>query len=267
MIELAAGSQLAKGVGGGAILNEDGEVVGVIAAGLPESGKMLCTDLSEMRPVVAAAYRTLAMRAYQSGKYDDAIAYSARGLAAWPEDPLGYNERGAAYSQKDQFDKAIEDYSQAIKLEPRLPLPYRNRGSARFHLGQYKDAVADCTKAIELAPDYRSAYRTRSQVYAKLKMKKEAESDERSLAALTKAQPKKVEWKGTTVSGDPNIPSSGGAWDSGDGYGFGSVKARTSDGRTIGLRPPTSGDPYYRGADGKRYIVIARYGKAAYGRN
>ena len=141
MIELAAESRAGKGVGGGTLVNEDGEVVGVLAAGLPDAGRLLATDLSEIRPVVAAAYRTLAMRAYQKRKYDTALAYSARGLAIWPEDPLGYNERGAAYSQKDQFEKAIEDYSRSIGLEPSLPLSYRNRGSAHFHLGRYKQCL------------------------------------------------------------------------------------------------------------------------------
>jgi tetratricopeptide (TPR) repeat protein len=210
---------------------------------------MLCTDLSELRPVVAAAYRTLAMNALQKGKYEKAVAYSSRGLTAWPEDPMGYNERGAAYSQQDQFEKAIADYSRAIQLEPRLPLPYRNRASAYIHLARYRDAVADCTKAIELAPGYQSAYRTRSQAYAKLKMKKEAESDDRTLAALTNPPPNKIEWKGTTVRGHPNLPNTSGQ---ADGY----VDAHTPDGRSVRLRPPTAGDSYYRGPDGKRYIII-----------
>ena len=177
-----------------------------------------------------------------------ALAYSGRALAVWPDDPLGYNERGAAYSQKDQFEKAIEDYTQSIKLEPSLPLSYRNRGSAQFHLGRLKEALADCTKAIDLAPDYLSAYRTRTQVYAKLKMKKEAQADDRMIAELSKPRPKKIEWQGTTVSGNPNVPVTGGT-----------VSARTPDGRDIQLRPPVPGDPYYRGPNGRRYLVIPNH--------
>ena len=39
------------------------------------------------------------------------------------------------------------------------------------------------------------------------------------------------------------------------GYSDGYVDAQTPDGRSVRLRPHL-GNPYYRGQDGKRYIII-----------
>ena len=74
MIELAADSRLARGVAGGALVNEEGEVVGVLA-GLPDIGTMLCTDLERISPGCGGGFRALAMNALQKGKYEKAVAY------------------------------------------------------------------------------------------------------------------------------------------------------------------------------------------------
>lgn len=195
MFGLEVSGQRAKGVSGGAVVNENNEVVGVIASDAAQRGPMRCTDLSEIRVVLAAAYRVRAMAAYDQKKYDTALAYSDRALEVCDADALGYNERGAAYSQKDLFDKALADYSKAIALEPRFALAYRNRGSSYLHLGKVKEAIADCSKAIEIAPKYQSPYLTRIQAYTKLKMTKEAEADRLKLAELKQEESKQNENK------------------------------------------------------------------------
>jgi tetratricopeptide (TPR) repeat protein len=215
MVELDAGGEAAKGVAGGPIINGNGEVVAVIASPPSQTGGLLlCTDVSEVRAIVSAGYRVLAMHAYDAKKFDLALAYSERALAAWPEDALGYNERGAVYSQKDMFDKAIEDYSQAIKLESKLPVAWRNRGSAYYHLGKYKEAIKDLDEALKLSPEYLSALQRRSDVYAALKMTKEAEADKKKIASLSEGK-----WKTSSVKGGKDLPGpkSGASGGSGSG--------------------------------------------------
>jgi tetratricopeptide (TPR) repeat protein len=239
MIALEAVGELAKEVAGGALLNENAEVVGVVTSDPAQTGALLCTDLSEVRPVVAAAYRSIAMQADAAGKYDAALMYSDRALTVWPEDALGYNERGAAYSQKDQFDKAVADYSKALELEPKLALAFRNRGSAYVHLTKYKEAIADCTQALALAPNYVSVYSIRSEAYRKLGMTKEADAD--SLAAGLG----KPGWKSTFM--DPNIvfDASGQRYERGfDGYFHGSngrryIKTHTPRPGSFPVKPLT----------------------------
>lgn len=231
MIELDAAGNDAKGVPGGAVVNESNEVVGVVASASAQGAHMLCTDVSEVRVLASAAYRVLAMHANEAKQYDTALKYSERALVVWPDDALGYNERGAAYSRKDLFAKAVADYSQSIKLEPALALAWRNRGSAQLHLGKPREAIADCTQAIKLAPRYSSAYLKRGEAYDKLKMTREAEADRNTVAKLNQPKYKQTGSSGESSVGAEHLPESS--------------------------RPPTASDPYYRGSGGQRFIVVA----------
>jgi tetratricopeptide (TPR) repeat protein len=242
MLELAAAGQLGQGVAGGAVLNGHNQVVGIIAGGPADSRYVICTDVSEIRPSVAAAYRTRSVETAEQGKYSLALSYSNRALAVWSEDPLGLHDRGTVYAQKNEFAKAVVDYTAALKLEPRLamahrnraaaylqlgkhaeavadytralelepdlPMAYRNRGHAYLQQGKYEEAVADCTKAISLAPGYQKAYQTRSQAYTKLNRTQEAEADSRKVAALNKSD-SNSKWKTVKVTGDASASTSG----------------------------------------------------------
>jgi tetratricopeptide (TPR) repeat protein len=244
MLELAATSQLAQGIAGGAVVSGPNQVVGVLAVDPADSGYVICTDVSELRPIVAAAYRTRSAETAEQGKYSLALKYCDRALAIWSEDPLGRNDRGTVYAQKNEFAKAVTDYTLALKLEPRLamayrnrgaaylqlgkpaeavtdytralelepdvPLAYRNRGAAYLQQGKYEAAVADCTKAISLAPDYQKAYQTRSQAYAKLRRTQEAEADSRKVAALSKPD-NNSKWKTVKITGAASAGSAGSA--------------------------------------------------------
>jgi hypothetical protein len=248
VIELDVAGSQARRVAGGAVLNESNEVVGIIAVGEAQGGALLCTDVSEIRATVAAVYRTFAMYAYDRKEYDVAIRYSDRALAVWPGDALAYNERGAAWSQKDQFPKAIADYSKALSLEPRLTVAYRNRGSAYHHQGKYREAIADCTRAVELQPRYLSAYSIRRDAYSRLGMQKEVQGDDQILAVMTQPQ-----WKMVGVTGGNPQYSPRTEGEEIDRSVTGSSQTVTdSSGRTL-----TAGsDGYWYGSDGKRYITI-----------
>lgn len=263
IIELAASSQQAHGMNGGPVINEDNEVVGVITSNTAPNGPLLCTDSSEIRVVVAAAYRMYAMWSYENKKYDQALDYSIRGLSIWDEDALGYNERGAAYSQKDQFERAVADYTKCIELEPGLALAYRNRGSAYFHVGKFKEAVADCTKAISLVPAYQSPYQIRMKAYAKLDMTKEAEADRLTLASFNKKDASTEDapsgkWRVTEGGvSKPNPiytsnPFEGGA----SGYGAGDS---FNYGNGTSIPRPNYPRGYYYGYSGTRYINVHYY--------
>ena len=95
--------------------------------------------------------------------------------------PKAYNNRGVAYSGRDDFDRIIEDYTKAIELNPDYAIAYNNRGGTYYLKEEYESAIADFTKAIELNPDYAIAYNNRGVTYY---LKKEYES---ALVDFTKA--------------------------------------------------------------------------------
>jgi tetratricopeptide (TPR) repeat protein len=216
MFELDLDGKQARGVAGGPVVNDKNELVGLVASDPVQKEKLQCISLTEVRVVLGGAHRQLAAKASDEGrrlldqagddkkreeegkqKMDEAIAQCNKALAIAPHDPRTYNERGAAYSFKDQFDKAVADYTQAIRLDPDLALAYRNRGSAYYHLGTttkdpaaaaqlYQKAVDDCTLALNKTDGrYPMALYTRSQAYAKLNKKTESEADTRALNHLS----------------------------------------------------------------------------------
>jgi S1-C subfamily serine protease len=243
MIVLKEVGPLATGVSGGALLNDSDEVVGVVTSNTQASA-LRCIDQKSVRPLVAAAFRSFALHAYESGKFDVAVSYGDRALAAWAEDALGYNERGAAYSQLGQFDKAIADYSRALELEPKMVLAYRNRGSAYLHIGKYREAVADCTRAIDLMPNYQSAYRVRRDAYAHLGMSRESAADGQLLAELSKQDWKPISRTGTNDTRQPPpiaAPTT--------------VASPVATPGTI-QPPPTMTDNIWYGSGGHGFIVV-----------
>jgi tetratricopeptide (TPR) repeat protein len=185
-VDLNAEGKLAKGLSGGPVINEAGEVVGVVASPAAQAGQLRCLDVSEARVVLARAYCQLAKAARERRDYDKALAYCDLSIATHAGDADAFNERGVAYSFKDQLDKAIADYDAALKLDPKHVYAYRNRGSAYLAKGNCKKAVEDCSEAIKLNPKYVSAYEKRRDAYVKLKMKKEAEADDATIKELTK---------------------------------------------------------------------------------
>jgi tetratricopeptide (TPR) repeat protein len=197
VIELNTEGTLAKDVSGGPVVNEKNEVIGIIADVRAQSGNLLCIDVAEARPALCGAYRKLAMQALEKRNYDKAIAYSEQGLAYFKGDAMTWNERGAAFSMKDQYDKAIADYSEAIKIDPKFARALVNRASAYLHLGKYQEAVADCSTAADAAPKFVQAYTIRLQAYRKLNQKDKAELDERILRALRDTG----DWRMTGSSG------------------------------------------------------------------
>ncbi len=78
---------------------------------------------------------------------------------------VSYNNRGAAYVNKDLIDLALKDLNMATELQPDMALPYFNRGSAYFKLKKYDLAITEYDKAIKFDSKFadQSQYRTFSR--------------------------------------------------------------------------------------------------------
>ena len=78
------------------------------------------------------------------------------------------NDRGVAYSRRQQQKEAIEDFNRAIQLYPEFAAVYNNRGNVLLGLGAVREAVKDFDRALLLAPGYAAAYSNRAGAYMKL---------------------------------------------------------------------------------------------------
>jgi tetratricopeptide (TPR) repeat protein len=184
MLEVKADGLMAPGASGGPVVNNAGELIGVLCAGHNHGHDLFCVEVQEVRRFLIGIYRDQATQALRKREYREAIDYCDRALRIAADDALSYNERGAARSFLEQYDSAVADYTEALKLDPKLVRAWRNRGSVYCYLEKYQEAVADCTRAIELDPKYASAYQVRARAHRKLGNTGAASADEEKAAQL-----------------------------------------------------------------------------------
>ncbi|MBY0527728.1 MAG: serine protease [Gemmataceae bacterium] len=185
VIELKADGHMGAGASGGPVVDNRGDLIGVMAAGANRGASLYCIDIAEVRHFLGEAHRKRGTAALQKADYHQAVACCNKALGANPDDPLNYNERGAALSFLDRLDEAIADYTMALRLDPKLARAFRNRGSAYFYKDKLEQCIADCTEAIALDPKYVLAYQTRGKAYTKLNRYQEAQADTAKAAELT----------------------------------------------------------------------------------
>lgn len=186
LVELNLDPRVVKDLSGSPLINKNNEVVGVVASDPAQTGNLMCVDVSEIRPTVGGAYRQLAVKALEKKNYDEALAFCDKALKFIPQDARTFNERGVAYSWKNDFAKAIESYTEAIKLDPEFTVAWRNRASADLHAGKYEDAVNDATEVLKLTKNRDPvAFQKRIEAYKKMGKIKEAEEDTRLMEKLT----------------------------------------------------------------------------------
>lgn len=106
-------------------------------------------------------------KAYDAGKFDDAIKNFDKAIEIDNECIPAYTGRGIAYAAKNDFDTAIKDFDKTVKLDANYAEGYSNRGQAYAEKGDAQKALADFNKAIELDPKYATAYNNRGALFAK----------------------------------------------------------------------------------------------------
>ena len=66
------------------------------------------------------------------------------------------NNRGQAWSRKNELDLAISDFTHVLNINPRFDETYFNRSRAFLKSGNLKMALDDARKAFTLNPDNKS---------------------------------------------------------------------------------------------------------------
>ncbi|NES67722.1 MAG: serine protease, partial [Okeania sp. SIO2D1] len=200
------GEGVYKGMSGGAVLNEAGQLVGIHVGLMEEDGDgkgvLISTFLREMpqevsrvlvrgTPVAspsrtrenqsatnadnttpsqsqdAESYFNQGFEHYDRGEYEQAIADYNQAIRLNPKFALAYYNRGVAYDLLGEYENALADYDASIRLNyTSLWLPYTARAGIYKKQGEYKKAIADYNQAIQINSQYTIAYFNRGNVYS-----------------------------------------------------------------------------------------------------
>ena len=198
---------ISPGSNGSAVLNRNGEVIGVSISSLRDPDvsnlnfaipsnylRKLLNQSNQVKPlfqgnhiISAETYFKWGNTLYDLGSanleayklaiyyYSEAIRQKAiRQKQSYPE---AYAYRGLAKTQLGQLSEAIIDFDAAIRLKPDYANAYANRGVSKINLKQYFSALTDFDAAIRLKPDYANAYYNRGIVKAQLGQPSKAITD------------------------------------------------------------------------------------------
>jgi tetratricopeptide (TPR) repeat protein len=176
---LAYNNNTLPGMSGGAVLDEQGKVVGV-------HGR---ADVLEIKETADPSIRiksghNLGIPINYYLGLSQQIAFDPHALMKKePSSADDYYLQAAQQSQQNNHDEAISLYNRALELNPNYTDAYNNRGLAYFMTRRYNEAITDYNKAIALNPLYGAAFNNRGTAYYLLKKPHEARADH-DLASL-----------------------------------------------------------------------------------
>jgi len=93
---------------------------------------------------------------FNAGDYEGALQVFDQIIERFPEDPIGYTNRGGALIELNMLQEALEATNKAIELGTEDPIAYINHALILFKLNQstesLKEALTSVNKSIELSP-------------------------------------------------------------------------------------------------------------------
>lgn len=182
---LSYDQRTSRGMSGGPVLNEQGELIGV--HGKLESE---ASDSNPQQVVIVGAKGIpiyLALRSMLDVGVDVGVRLPNMVVATAPSSDDFYIKANDQYKQKD-YKGAIASYTEAIRLNSNYAEAYLNRGNVRKELGDKQAAITDYSSALKINPNYADAYHNRGVVRADLGDKQAAISDLEKANELLKLQ-------------------------------------------------------------------------------
>ena len=155
--DLSYDNRTSPGMSGGAILNEQGELIGIhgraITQASEEDPQKLVISGASGTTIYSSLRQLLAVGVDVGVKPPNVIATA-------PTADDFYLKAYEKYDRKD-YKGAIGDLNEAIRLNRNYTQAYINRGNARNYLGDKQGAIADFNSVIKINPNYVDAYYNR----------------------------------------------------------------------------------------------------------
>lgn len=108
--------------------------------------------LSETPDQQAQVYRALCTWLYQTSRFEEGAAWTARGVERHPRDVDLWNFRGVMLRKLGRFPEALEALEQASRLAPSMVAPLVNRGNVYLDMGDAARAESVFSKLARQDP-------------------------------------------------------------------------------------------------------------------
>ncbi len=127
-------------------------------AGDLRQAERLYADIIATDPSHADAHHLLGIVAYQTGRFDAAIASMGKALALNPRAAIYYSNMGLAQKAAGQLHAATVTYEQALRLKPDFAEAHSNLGEVLEQQGRCEEAESHCRMALQLRPEFPQAF-------------------------------------------------------------------------------------------------------------
>jgi len=105
------------------------------------SEETIWLDAAHKGPAMPRVHVNLGKGYLESGRYDEAIAASRRGLALDPDLALAHYNIGTAYLNQEHYEEAIASFEAALELQPAMMEALNNLGNAYQHQKRYDRSI------------------------------------------------------------------------------------------------------------------------------
>ncbi len=162
-IQISAG--LSPGSSGGAVLNSEGELIGISTMGFKEGQNLnfaikiedvLNVDLGVYSDKVKLESINLFFKGkklYEDANYEASLEYFDKFLKLVPNDAICLNFRGLTYMQLKEYEKALKDFNQSSKIDIDYLAPVINRADINYKMENYEQAIKDYSKIMSKFPE------------------------------------------------------------------------------------------------------------------
>jgi tetratricopeptide (TPR) repeat protein len=196
-------SPINPGDSGGPVVNDAGEVVGVVSGRKTDAALMswciagaeVQSYMAEVRtlvnPKTAAAFRLRGTRALERGQAIRAVEDLSAAHRLDPKSADILADRAMAQRTRKDYDLALDDVAEALRINPQHAMAYNVRGCIHTDRGENDLALKEFRRAIQINPRIAIFHANRGQAHAN---KDEAEPAIRSYDEALRLSPDVAEW-------------------------------------------------------------------------